>query len=95
MKKYDFKPSDLKLEAIIEVLRVTAEGEFIWNENADDMIVKLYDVPRDSRIQLSDGTELNFKRIDGMYSLCLTDDNEPVHLVAWTEVAVIEQEQPR
>ena len=21
-----------------EVLRVTAEGEFIWNENADDMI---------------------------------------------------------
>lgn len=38
MKKYDFKLSDLKLEAIIEVLRVTAEGEFIWNENADDMI---------------------------------------------------------
>ena len=57
--------------------------------------MKLYDVPRDSRIQLSDGTELNFKRIDGMYSLCLTDDNEPVHLVAWTEVAVIEQEQPK
>ena len=57
--------------------------------------MKLYDVPRDSRIQLPDGTELNFKRIDGMYSLCLTDDNEPVHLVAWTEVAVIEQEQPR
>ena len=52
--------------------------------------MKLYDVPRDSRIQLSNGMELNFKRIDGMYSLCLTDDNEPVHVAAWTEVAVID-----
>jgi hypothetical protein len=53
--------------------------------------MKLYEVPRDSRIQLSDGTELNFKRIDGMYSLCLTDYNEPVHVAAWTEVAVMKK----
>jgi hypothetical protein len=51
--------------------------------------VKLYDVPRDSRIQLSDGMQLNFKRLDGMYSLCLTDDDEPVHIAAWTEVVVV------
>jgi hypothetical protein len=54
--------------------------------------MKLYDVPRDSRIRLSDGTQLNFKRLDGMYSLCLTDDNEPVHIAAWTEVVVVGQE---
>jgi hypothetical protein len=57
--------------------------------------MKLYDVPRDSRIQLSDGTQLNFKRIDGMYSLCMTDDNEPVHVAAWTEVAVMKKEAPQ
>jgi hypothetical protein len=57
--------------------------------------MKLYDVPRDSRIQLSDGTQLNFKRIDGMYSLCLTDDNEPVHVAAWTEVAVMKKEEQK
>ena len=53
--------------------------------------MKLYDVPRDSRIRLDDGLELNFKRLDGMYSLCLTDDNEPVHVAAWTEVAVMKK----
>ena len=57
--------------------------------------MKLYDVPRDSRIRLDDGLELNFKRIDGMYSLCFTDQNEPVHVAAWTEVAVVKKEQPR
>jgi hypothetical protein len=56
--------------------------------------MKLYDVPRNSRIRLDDGSELNFKRIDGMYSLCLTDDNEPVHVAAWTEVEIVQQEQP-
>ena len=55
--------------------------------------MKLYDVPRNSRIRLDDGTQLNFKHIDGMYSLCLTDNNEPVHIAAWTEVAVVKQEE--
>jgi hypothetical protein len=58
--------------------------------------MKLYDVPRNSRIRLDDGTELNFKRIDGIYSLhaamCLTDDNEPIHIGAWTDVVVVKQE---
>jgi hypothetical protein len=57
--------------------------------------MKLYDVPRDSRIELSDGTQLNFKRLDGMYSLCLTDNNEPVHVAAWTEVAVVKKGQQK
>ena len=57
--------------------------------------MKLYDVPRDSRIRLDDGLELNFKRIDGMYSLCFTDQNEPVHVAAWTEVAVVKKEEPK
>lgn len=57
--------------------------------------MKLYDVPRDSRIRLDDGMELNFKRIDGMYSLCFTDQNEPVHVAAWTEVAVVKKEEPK
>ena len=55
--------------------------------------MKLYDVPRDSRIRLDDGMGLNFKRIDGMYSLCLTDNDEPVHIAAWTEVVVVKQEE--
>jgi hypothetical protein len=55
--------------------------------------MKLYDVPRDSRIRLDDGSELNFKRLDGMYSLCFTDDNEPVHIAAWTDVVVVKQEE--
>ena len=53
--------------------------------------MKLYNVPRNSRIQLSDGTELNFHRVDGMYSYCTTDDNKPVHLAAWSEVLVVLQ----
>lgn len=55
--------------------------------------MKLYNVPNGSRIRLDDGTELNFKRIDGMYSYCKTDEGETVHLVAWTEVAVVKERQ--
>lgn len=52
--------------------------------------MKLYDVPANSRIRLGDGTELNFYRIDGMYSYCKTDCDDVVHLAAWTEVQPIE-----
>jgi len=33
---------------------------------------------------------LSFKKIDGMYSLCYNSKNEPVHLVAWSDVEVLE-----
>lgn len=64
--------------------------------------MKLYDVPNNSRIkiignikvppaapQLTEGQELNFRSIDGMYSYCTTDSGEVVHLVAWAEVEVL------
>lgn len=64
--------------------------------------MKLYDVPRNSRIKvLSDikvppgapdikvEQELNFSRVDGMYSYCTTDAGEVVHLVAWAEVEMV------
>jgi hypothetical protein len=76
--------------------RHTADGAGLADCDSHGVVaMKLYDVPRDSRIQLSDGTQLNFKRIDGMYSLCMTDDNEPVHVAAWTEVAVMKKEAPQ
>ncbi len=64
--------------------------------------MKLYDVPRNSRIkviiedkvppdapQITEGEELNFRNIDGMYSYCTRDDGEVVHLASWTEVEIV------
>ena len=69
------------------------------------MIRKLYDVPRNTRIkvvvenkvppgapQIAKGEELNFRSIDGMYSYCTRDNGEVVHLAAWTEVEIIENQ---
>lgn len=68
--------------------------------------MKLYEAPRNNRIkiigdvkvptsssQLIVSQELNFHRIDGMYSYCTTDSGEVVHLAAWTEVEVIKTEE--
>ena len=52
--------------------------------------MKLYDVPRHSRIVLEDDTELIFDHIDGMYSVCYTDSGTVVNLAAWTEVLIKE-----
>ena len=64
--------------------------------------MELYNVPRNSRIkvvrdvkvppaspQASEGEELNFRSIDGMYSYCTRDNGEVVHLAAWTNVEVV------
>ena len=66
------------------------------------MLRKLYDVPRNTGIkvvvedkvppgapQIKEGEELNFRSIDGMYSYCTRDNGEVVHLVAWTEVEIL------
>ena len=53
--------------------------------------MKLYDVPRNTRIKV-EYLELMFHHIDGMYSLCKTDDGETVHLAAWTEVEIVKNE---
>jgi hypothetical protein len=67
--------------------------------------MELYNVPRNSRIkvisdikvppgapQIKAGDELNFRSIDGMYSYCTTDTGEVVHLVAWAEVEIIDDQ---
>jgi hypothetical protein len=67
--------------------------------------MKLYEVPNYTRVRLlgdlkdppcapttSVGQELNFKKIDGMYSYCVTDAGEVVHPAAWTEVEIVETE---
>lgn len=54
---------------------------------------KLYELPRDVRIRTEDGTELHFYNVDGMYSFCKTDAGEVVHLAAWTEVELIEEQK--
>ena len=63
--------------------------------------VKLYDVPRDSKVkilgdikvpmgafQLKEGDVIDFKHIDGMYSLCYKD-KVMCHLAAWAEVEIV------
>lgn len=52
--------------------------------------MKLYDVPPESFIRYADIIDLYFCHIDGMYSLCYNHSNEPVHLVAWAEVEVLD-----
>lgn len=69
-----------------------------------DNKIKLFEVPRDSRIRVtleeSDlpvgyrlpepiEMELNFSRIDGMYSYCTDDDGNVIHVKAWKEVEVL------
>jgi hypothetical protein len=48
--------------------------------------MKLFEVPKNTRVRLVDGTELMFHHIDGMYSVCTNDNGDVVHLAAWTEV---------
>lgn len=57
--------------------------------------MKLYDVPRNTKIKVNLGfegppTELLFNHIDGMYSVCVMETGEIIHLMATTEVEVSE-----
>ena len=65
--------------------------------------MKLYDVPRGSKIRvvgdvkippaasiIEEQEVLNFSHVDGMYSYCTNSDNEVVHLAAWAEVEIVE-----
>ena len=64
--------------------------------------MKLYDVPRNSKIIVKDkiktppaslpieeGDILQFHHIDGMYSYCENENGDVVHLLASAEVEVI------
>jgi len=65
--------------------------------------MKLYDVPYNTRIRVladiatpiasldvEEDDVLMFHHIDGMYSFCTDKNHNPVHLVAWAEVEIIE-----
>jgi len=64
--------------------------------------MKLYEVPRNTKIRLKSiengppasidpevGEVYMFKHLDGMYSYCLDKDNNVVHLPGWAEVGVV------
>jgi hypothetical protein len=53
--------------------------------------VALYNAPVNSRIRVPslNNVILNFKKIDGMYSICTNDQDEVIHLKATTEVEIL------
>ena len=53
--------------------------------------MKLYNVPNNSVIVLSNGLELKFHHIDGMYSVCTDEANDVYHISASEEVEIKEQ----
>lgn len=56
--------------------------------------MKLYDVPRNTWIvvTLVDGSKLrlHFHHIDGMYSYCVTEKGDVVHVDATTDVEIVQ-----
>jgi len=67
--------------------------------------MKLYDVPRNTKIRvvsdvkvpiaapsITEGDVLDFHHIDGMYSYCKDSNGNVVHLVAWAEVEIIDDQ---
>lgn len=58
--------------------------------------MKLYDVPRNTRVRLSESeekTEVLFDHVDGMYSYCKDKDGNTIHLAAWTEVEIVNDKE--
>jgi len=55
--------------------------------------MKLYEAPRNSRIRLPSGLELNFSHIDGAYSFCRDDELNIIHISASAEVEVVEEKK--
>ena len=55
--------------------------------------MKLFEVPRNTRVMTRNGDQYNFKAIDGMYSYCTTDKGEVIHLAAWTEVEIVDKDR--
>jgi hypothetical protein len=63
-------------------------GELEFNKVEEKKLVKLYEVPRYSRIKIGN-QELNFHHIDGMYSYCVNDHGKLFSIEANTEVKFI------
>jgi hypothetical protein len=62
--------------------------ELEFDKVEEKKLVKLYEVPRYSRIKVA-GTELNFHHIDGIYSYCVNDHGKLFSIEANTEVEFI------
>jgi len=66
----------------------------VLDDNTQDEMrnkIKLLDVPKDSKImcECSDGSNnLIFRHIDGMYSFCVTEKGNVVHLYCMTELSL-------
>jgi hypothetical protein len=56
--------------------------------------MKLYELPRkEQRVRcLEDDQIYTFYHVDGMYSLCKNFKGDVVHLAAWSEVEILEDE---
>ena len=64
--------------------------------------MELHEVPNNTRIRVieplapppggraPEAEEYFFHHIDGMYSVCVDDEGNLVHLRAWTEVEIVE-----
>lgn len=52
--------------------------------------MNLYEVPRNTKVRLSNGQVFLFHHVDGMYSYCTDDDGNVVHLAAWTDVEIVD-----
>ena len=66
--------------------------------------MKLYDVPRRTKVRLISETQVppgalaiqeqeiyEFINIDGMYSFCKNKNGDVVHLPAWAEVEIVNE----
>lgn len=54
--------------------------------------MKLYELPRNTYFSIDDDPQQTvylFKHVDGMYSLCYTMNDEPIHIAAWTDVNIV------
>jgi hypothetical protein len=55
--------------------------------------MKLYNVPKNSTIKLSNGAVLKFHHIDGMYSYCTNENGDVYHIGATEEVEIVKDEK--
>ena len=58
-------------------------------ETQEPNTVKLYDVPKGSKIKFFDEV-LTFHHLDGMYSLCSDKDGKSVHIAGYAPVEVLD-----
>jgi hypothetical protein len=71
-----------------------------------EALMKLYDVPRNSKVRVIENTNvppgappilsqdiISFGHIDGMYSYCNDVYGNVVHLEAWAEVEIVSEDE--